>query len=56
MLLKLPQELYEVIKQQKGDVSHQTYIINLLKQQLLTKLHGEQHEQATERKETESLS
>ena len=56
MLLKLPQELYEAIKQQKGDVSHQTYIISLLKQQLLTKSHGEQHEQATERKETESLS
>ena len=56
MLLKLPQELYEVIKQQKGGVSHQTYIIEILKQQLLTKSHGEQYEQATERKETESLS
>jgi hypothetical protein len=49
MLLKLPQDLYEAIKQQKGDVSHQTFIINLLKQQLLTKLHGEQHEQNREK-------
>lgn len=54
MLLKLPQDLYEAIKQQKGDVSHQTFIINLLKQQLLTKLHGENHGQ--ERKETKSIS
>lgn len=54
MLLKLPQDLYEVIKEQKGEVSHQTFIINLLKQQLLTKLHGEKHEQSTERKENQS--
>lgn len=53
MLLKLPQDLYEAIKQQKGDVSHQTFIINLLKQQLLTKSHGEQH--GKERKEAENL-
>lgn len=49
MLLKLPQELYEVIKTKKGDVSHQTYIIEILKQQLLTKSHGEQDEQNREK-------
>lgn len=41
MLLKLPQDLYDKIKEVKGEVSHQTFIVNLLKQQLLTKSHGE---------------
>jgi len=53
MLLKLPQDIYEAIKKQKGDVSHQTYIIEILRQQLLTKSHGEQHEQ---NREKESIS
>lgn len=55
MLLKLPQELYEAIKQQKGEVSHQTFIINLLKQQLLTKLHGENHGQDKYNTEKETV-
>jgi hypothetical protein len=41
MLLKLPQDVYERIKDIKGDLSHQTFIVNLLKQELLTKSQGE---------------
>lgn len=41
MLLKLPQDVYDKIKEVKGELSHQTFIVNLLKQQLLTKSHGE---------------
>lgn len=45
MLLKLPQDVYEAVVKYKGELSPQAFIIKTLKQELLTTLHGEKHEQ-----------